>query len=196
MKTKSKQSPYLQTITYLLLLILVTGYLLSMNNADRLHFNLRLTDELINDDTIPADEGEMTDTAGLVQETVIDGVDTVWYLGIDESENDIAEMKIGLLDSFITINLGNQKKVVQKNLFGFATAGIYSKNQMPNDTFALDQWQWTSDMQPQVLRFPGGAESKFMNVLNGPGYGWDIATIARYYDMTDSVRIHQHMRTF
>jgi len=65
-------------------------------------------------------------------------------------------MKTGLLDSFITINLGSQKKAVQKKLFGFATAGIFSKNQMPNDTFALDQGQWTSDLQPQVFTLPWG----------------------------------------
>lgn len=142
--------------------------------------------KMILPDTVP--EGNLPDTTGLVQETNFDGIDTIWYLGIEDSDVASESMKVGLVDSSITINLGNEKRSVIKSLFGFGTAGIFTKNQMPNDTFALDQWQWTSDLQPQVLRFPGGAESKFMDVLKGPGYGWDISIISRYYDMTDSIR--------
>lgn len=193
MKPKPNQSIHLRKLTFLVAFMFIISYLLSMNDVNTFIFYDVFKSALIIDDTIPPVGEEMPDTTGLVLETVIDGIDTVWYLGIEETDNNIEEMKIGLLDSFITINLGNQKKVVQKNLFGFATAGIFTKNQMPinvlpADTFSLDQWQWTSDLQPQVLRFPGGAESKFMDVLKGPGYGWDIATIARYYDMTDSVQ--------
>ncbi len=192
MRAKSKQSPYLRRLTYLVASMLTVSYLLSMNNNTEIFYNEGFTGMLINDDTIPSGEGEMPDTTGLVQETVIDGVDTVWYIGPDETEEMGEELKLGLLhDSVITINLGNQKKTVAKTLYGFATAGIFTRLQMPRpvgtDTFSVDQWQWMSDLKPEVLRFPGGAESKFMDVLKGPGYGYDLAKLIRYYDITDSV---------
>lgn len=135
---------------------------------------------------------EILDTTGLVQETLIDGIDTVWYIGVEEIQEAGEGFKLGLInDSVITINLGNQKKPVAKNLFGFATAEIFSRLQMPipvgTDTFSRDQWNWMSELSPEVLRFPGGAESKFMDVLKGPGYGYDLAKLIRYYDITDNV---------
>ena len=187
MNSKPNESRHLHKLTYLVVCMFTVSYLLSMNNVTTFIFSDGFKGMFIYDDTIPPVEEGMPDTNGLVQETVVDGIDTVWYLGYDTITTEFEEFKLGILDSIITINLGSTKKTVTKSLFGFATAGIFQRLQMPNDSSSLDQWQWISDIQPQVLRFPGGADSKFMDVLSGPGYGYDLQTIVRYFDMTDSI---------
>jgi len=128
------------------------------------------------------------DTTGMVVETNSDGLDTVWYYGNEEADTTYQdELRLGLNDSTININLGSTMKTVSKGLYGFNTAGIFSRKQMPNDGSALDQWQWMSDLRPETLRFPGGADSKFTDPLTGPGYGYNIEKIAKFYDVTDSV---------
>lgn len=54
------------------------SYLLSMNDVNTFIFYDVLKSALITDDTIPPVGEEMPDTTGLVQETVVDGVDIVW----------------------------------------------------------------------------------------------------------------------
>ncbi len=131
---------------------------------------------------------EEFDTTGIIIETNTDGLDTVWYYGSDETDtvnNDA--LRLGLHDSVINISIGSIMKSVAKGLYGFNTAGIFGRKIMPNDSSALDQWQWLSDLKPETLRFPGGADCKFMDVMKGPGYGYDIAKIAKFYDVTDSI---------
>jgi len=124
-----------------------------------------------------------------VQETLTDGMDTVWCWGYDEDETEdienyrVASKGLGYdsydytqyakvkPDSTIYINFGSTQKTINKGLYGFHIAGIYGRKQIPNDTSALDQWNWMSDLAPNSLRFPGGADSKFMHLLEGPGYG-------------------------
>lgn len=131
---------------------------------------------------------ELFDTTGIVVETVSDGLDTIWYFGSNVSDTiETDALRLGLNDSVITINLGSTMKPVTKNLYGFNTAGVFGRRNIPNDTSSADQWQWMSDLKPETLRFPGGADCKFMDVMQGPGYGYDINKIARFYDMTDSI---------
>ena len=131
---------------------------------------------------------EIIDTTGIVVETNTDGLDTVWYFGADATDTiDEEALRLGLNDSIININLGSTMKTVTKGLYGFNTAGIFNRKSMPNDGSADDQWQWLSDLKPETLRFPGGAECRFMDVMEGPGYGYDIDKIARFYDVTDSI---------
>lgn len=131
---------------------------------------------------------EIIDTTGIVVETNTDGLDTVWYFGADATDTiDEEALRLGLNDSIININLGSTMKPVTKGLYGFNTAGIFNRKSMPNDGSADDQWQWLSDLRPETLRFPGGAECRFMDVMKGPGYGYDIDKIARFYDVTDSI---------
>jgi hypothetical protein len=60
-----------------------------------------------------------------------------------------------------------------------------------------DAQNWLADLRPQVLRFPGGSNSRWMHLLpydtDGDhiddvfpkGYGYDIEELIRYYDATD-----------
>lgn len=192
--SKYHYSPRIHKLFYLGICLFCASYLLSTNNGLKSSVVIMYNEPFFYDDTIPETEFEI-DTTGLVQETAIDGIDTVWYIGESETESTSepnVNLKLGFVfDSVITINLGNQKTAIAKDLFGFATAGIFTRLQMPIpqgvDTFSLDQWQWMSDLKPQILRFPGGAESKFMDVLKGPGYGYDLGKLIRYYDITDHV---------
>ncbi|MBK7568070.1 MAG: hypothetical protein IPI31_09635 [Bacteroidetes bacterium] len=81
-----------------------------MNNVTTFIFSDGFKGMFIYDDTIPPVEEGMPDTNGLVQETVVDGIDTVWYLGYDTITTEFEEFKLGILDSIITINLGSTKK--------------------------------------------------------------------------------------
>lgn len=149
---------------------------------------------------------EIFDTTGIIQETLTDGMDTVWYWGLDEEELETGEnyrtssgMKKEYFsnnysqyakvhgDSTIYVNLGSNINDVNQGQYGFHIAGIFGRKQIPNDSSALDQWNWMSDLAPASLRFPGGADSKFMHLLEGPGYGYDLEEIIRFYDRTDGV---------
>jgi hypothetical protein len=88
-------------------------------------------------------------------------------------------------DSTIYISLGSIRKPTMDGLFGFHIAGIYGRKQIPHDASALDQWGWMSDLAPSSLRFPGGADSKFMHLMEGPGYGYILEEIINFYDRTD-----------
>jgi len=140
-----------------------------------------------------------------VQETLTDGMDTVWCWGYDEDETEdienyrVASKGLGYdsydytqyakvkPDSTIYINFGSTQKTINKGLYGFHIADIYGRKQIPNDTSAIDQWNWMSNLAPNSLRFPGGADSKFMHLLEGPGYGYVLDEIIRFYDRTDSI---------
>jgi len=148
---------------------------------------------------------EIFDTTGIIEETFADGIDTIWYWddGISDSatiinlrtasgnnntysnnNNQYAKIKG---DSTIYINFGSVQKTVNQGLNGFHVAGIFGRKQIPNDSSALDQWNWMSNFAPNSLRFPGGADSKFMHLLQGSGYGYVLEEIIRFYDRTDGV---------
>jgi len=131
---------------------------------------------------------EEFDTTGIIVDMNTDGLDTVWYYGNEIADTANTEgFRLGLNDSVINISMGSTMKTVNKGLYGFNTAGIFGRKIMPNDSSSLDQWQWLSDLKPETLRFPGGADCRFMDVMQGPGYGYDIEKIARFYDVTDSI---------
>lgn len=148
-------------------------------------------------------EEEMFDTTGLIQETLTDGLDTVWYWGYDDPTEELNLKTAGApnlyssssssqyakvhADSTIYINIGSNQKTVNQGLYGFHIAGIYGRKQIPNDGTATDQWEWMSDLAPSSLRFPGGSDSKFMHLLDGPGYGYVLEEIIRFYDRTDYI---------
>lgn len=114
------------------------------------------------------DEG-VFDTTGLIQETLTDGLDTIWYWGIDETTKEINLRTTGTYnyhnssdysqyakvhaDSTIYINLGSNQKTINQGLYGFHIAGIYGRKVIPNDGSATDQWQWMSELAPSSLRF-------------------------------------------
>ena len=125
---------------------------------------------------------ETFDTTGIIEETLADGMDTIWYWNEDVSEqatnlrtvsgeyqfthsNSSSQYAKIKGDSTIYINIGSIQKNVNEGLYGFHVAGIYGRKQIPNDSSAIDQWNWMSDLAPKTLRFPGGSDSKFMHLL-------------------------------
>jgi len=64
---------------------------------------------------------------------------------------------------------------VQKNLFGFATSNAFTYCDI-NDTSFMNK---VTDLNPKVLRFPGGAVGNYYH-FGGSGYGFDFQEIEKY----------------
>ncbi|MBK9506969.1 MAG: T9SS type A sorting domain-containing protein [Chitinophagales bacterium] len=90
---------------------------------------------------------------------------------------------------------GSAPENTNKGLYGINVSGMFDNATCPNDGSAADQWQWLSDLRPEVLRFPHGANGKFMHLLHtvggaatdtAVGYGYDLAELIRYFDASDN----------
>lgn len=88
---------------------------------------------------------------------------------------------------------GSSPELVNKGLYGINASGMFDNATCPNDGSATDQWQWLSDLRPEVLRFPHGSMGKFMHLLHdvstgdtAVGYGYDLAELIRYFDASDN----------
>lgn len=72
-----------------------------------------------------------------------------------------------------------------KSLFGVHIGGIFSKASSESDIQPY-VWDWISDLQPQIVRFPSGANSKFMHPFDATtGYGYDLCEILNYFDVIE-----------
>ena len=99
----------------------------------------------------------------------------------------------------IKIKLCGESREINPGLFGVTIEGFFRPKQTPiDDEDNLEAWDWLSDLQPKLIRFPGGASGTFMHLLpfqdlEAPfevldsikGYGYDINEIIRYFDGTD-----------
>jgi len=146
---------------------------------------------------------EPIDTSGFEIEIVADGIDTVFYfsesLSGDSTTLRLATIanyydnaydnnaKIGVLDSNIYVRIGNTVKSVNKGLLGYHLGGVFDDQTIPVDSSSTDQWNWFSGLRPESVRIFSGSFSKFMHPLKGPGYGYDLEEIIRFYDITDGV---------
>ena len=63
----------------------------------------------------------------------------------------------------------------RENLFGFATSNTFTYCDI-NDTFFLNK---IIELQPKLLRFPGGAVGNFYH-YGASGYGFDFEEINKY----------------
>lgn len=137
----------------------------------------------------------------------LSGLDTVFILYEDTSaingDSISEEIEFRLVDGTkdITITPGLLPKEVEHGLFGYHIEGMFTSKHLPQDTGNVnfpDSWRWMADLNPKVLRFPGGASSRWTHLLPyqdvvAPfdtldpikGYGYDIREIIRYYDATD-----------
>lgn len=112
-----------------------------------------------------------------------------------KNTNNYANTKIGTGQyPFICEPLwdGTTPETVQKGLYGINVSGMFDNATCPYDGSAIDQWDWLSDLKPQVLRFPHGANGKFMHLLHdvttgdtAAGYGYDLSELIRYFDGSD-----------
>lgn len=102
--------------------------------------------------------------------------------------------------SYIILLPEYSTKNLNENLFGVNLTGMFGENKLPYEPDATYsptselQWGWLSDLKPDVVRFPGGAFSKFMHLLTdvetglkSQGYGYNLEEIIRYFDWTDEV---------
>ncbi|HNI54843.1 MAG TPA: T9SS type A sorting domain-containing protein, partial [Chitinophagales bacterium] len=135
------------------------------------------------------------------------GLDTLFILYEDtnsiggDTVSEVSEFRLVDATKDITITPGFLPKEVEHGLFGYHIEGIFTSERLPQDTANVNfpqSWRWMADLKPQVLRFPGGASSRWMHLLpyqdaEAPfdtldpikGYGYDITEIIRYYDGTD-----------
>jgi len=79
------------------------------------------------------------------------------------------------------------KKAVNKGLLGYHLGDIFDNATIQNDSRSIYQWNWLSGLKPESVRIFSGSFSKFMHPLTGPGYGWDLEEIIRFFDKTDGV---------
>ena len=149
-------------------------------------------------------------TEGDTIETYLDGESLVYVLFEDTSATqDSIEM---LLWEFtdnqphILIEFSDNAAPIQQGLYGFNVGNIFLPGHAYEPEFELaygedpTPFDLLSALKPNVLRFPAGQSSTFMQPLgsnytsdplddnygnlNG-GYGYDIESMIRYYDMTD-----------
>lgn len=141
-----------------------------------------------------------SDTFGDTLNISIDGLDSVFTLSdsIPETSDSIEFRGIDITKD-IGINPGGTYKEVEDGLFGIHIEGMFHKGHMPefDNTNYPDTWDWLSDLKPRVIRFPGGASSRWMHLLpydtntDGvddvfpTGYGYNLEEMIRYYDLTD-----------
>lgn len=149
----------------------------------------------IKDDTIIAEVD--IDTVSIT----MDGLDSVIVYTIDSTElngDSIILRTVSAIDD-IKIKLSGETREINPGLFGVAIEGFFRPKQTPIDNEEnLEAWDWMSDLQPKMIRFPGGASGTFMHLLPYrdvempyevldpiKGYGYDIDEIIRYFDGTD-----------
>lgn len=92
----------------------------------------------------------------------------------------------------ITIKPGDDPETINKLLYGINVSGMFESTTLPEgEIWTEQQWQWLSDLKPDILRFPTGDRSEFCRLLynadgtESVGYGLDIEEIYKYYDKTD-----------
>ena len=77
-----------------------------------------------------------------------------------------------LLLFFFLFGLNSIAQEVREHVFGFATSNTFTYCDV-NDTSFIDK---VKELNPQVLRFPGGAVGNFYH-FGGKGYGFDFEEI-------------------
>ncbi len=88
-----------------------------------------------------------------------------------------------IVDPSVNIVLGSTVNPINPDLNGFQTAGLFKDLGTDSEVEGY-VWPWIADLKPQVLRFPGGAETKFMHPFNATkGYGYNLEEIYKYFDL-------------
>jgi hypothetical protein len=148
---------------------------------------------MANSDGITPFYPDSTDTEDTLQ--YLDGADSIILYSDTLSGFFRSDMTVSLP---ITIQFGNNMGTVTRGVYGINTSGMFDVGTLPNEAGSEYGWQYLIDLAPEVLRFPSGANAKFMHLLhyaNGnetQGYGYDIFEIARYYDYTDGTMHLNH----
>ncbi|HNJ90675.1 MAG TPA: hypothetical protein PKO19_13560, partial [Chitinophagales bacterium] len=214
MKT-NKRTSIKPIAIYILLLIFIGSNLFSAigkntesYRKNELTFQKSGSTLIVFPDSVPVELD--TSTAFEIGDTIdinLAGLDTLFILYEDtnsiggDTVSEGNEFRLVDATKDITITPGFLPKEVEHGLFGYHIEGIFTSERLPQDTANVNfpqSWRWMADLKPQVLRFPGGASSRWMHLLpyqdaEAPfdtldpikGYGYDITEIIRYYDGTD-----------
>lgn len=140
-------------------------------------------------------------------EIYTDGPNTVNILNIDTSETSEVntENLWGFTDNqpLILLEFTANSNPVQDGTFGINVSGMF-ENGVANyneleGTYGDDRtpWSYLTKLKPEVLRFPSGAGSKFMNLLGEEagtdlmykGYGYNFNEMLKFYDKTDNTML-------
>lgn len=153
------------------------------------------------DTTIQYQEGDTVDT-------YTTGGDSVYVLYEDTLADTAMAMGwyIPTETEHMIIELTEHHLPIEQGLLGVNVSDMFEPGHANADELAAkygtepDPWDYLSEMQPKVLRFPSGAGGKFyqplgslrtnpddpdVGMLNG-GYGINIDEVIRFYDVTDN----------
>lgn len=194
-----------QLNTAVLLIFLLVGSLIAstINSNSIFRYEDENTSRLILPDSIPLDTTEEAYISGDTIDILSDGGDSIFVLYTDTTASgdtipDSMALRTFDVTKDIAINLQGYTEQVNGGLFGFTLEGAFLNGHIPeDDPDNPDAWTWLSNLQPRTLRFPGGANGKFMHLrpyidrdADGTldpvfGYGYDLDEIIRYYDITN-----------
>jgi hypothetical protein len=87
----------------------------------------------------------------------------------------------------ISVAFGGLTKTINQTLFGVNLSGMFDGGSLPEGDATAEQWGYLSDMLPEIVRIPTGANSKFTHPMADKGWGYDLAEIVHYYDATDDL---------
>jgi len=170
-------------------------------NDETNHFNFSgYTFSALPDTTIQHQEGDTIDTYA-------SGGDSVFVLYEDTIPDTAIAMGwyIPTPTEHMIIEFTEHHLPIEQGLLGVNVTDMFEPGHANADELAAkygaepDPWDYLSDMQPKVLRFPSGAGGKFyqplgsirtnpddpdVGMLNG-GYGINIDEVIRFYDKTE-----------
>jgi len=141
-----------------------------------------------------------TEPGAMIEGYYTDGGDTIWLESADSLEGFEGaklDMTFGI-NYNIGISFSSNVEPVTESLYGLHLAGMFKPKNMPAGTYGADQREWLIKLGPEVLRFPGGAETKLqhpwltIDSTDAPdtktqGYGYDMDEIIRYFDYSDTI---------
>ncbi|MBK8343258.1 MAG: hypothetical protein IPL12_08055 [Bacteroidetes bacterium] len=175
MKNITKKIPLFKTTIFVVLIAaLALSYagsntkiianFLSINNE----INQNAPDSIIIETDTINDTYEVGDTMDID----LAGMDTLFILYEDttnsniDSLNDTETFRVFDANKDITITPGGVTHIIPSGLFGIHIEGMFSPKHLPEDSENVNypnSWMWLADLKPKVLRFPGGASSRWMH---------------------------------
>lgn len=182
---------------------------LSVNNletfslfADKNNFSMGLPDSTYEDSTI-VQTAELGDTI----EVYTLGGDSIFVLYEDSASVDSIDPNLWTVGTtqHMIVGLTHYHATIEEDILGANLTPFFEPEHANADELGIytsdpDPWELLSAMKPKVLRFPSGADSKFMKPLGSvvstdplddmylwkyDGYGFNIMEIIPFYDVTD-----------
>lgn len=188
------------SLYFLFFVLLATAGLTKISYADPKphvspNYSLYFPEDSTEEDTTLSEEGFFDTTS------YHEGLDSIFFYSDSLLESDTLStgMREMILNPYMTITPGSNPKNLVSGVFGVHMENNLDRRTLYNDGTQEYAWQWFNDLAPTVVRFPGGAFSKFMHLLFDPytgesakGYGYNMFEKARYFDWTDGIMHLDH----